>query len=69
MCVFVLLRASLGKRLQTEGVGPLTTFHSSSLGNKEMSVTLKKVGHACQLEYKYIHNQVFKSLGHVYKLM
>ena len=41
----VLFRASLGKRLETDCVEPLTTpHHSSSLGNKELEFTVRKVG-------------------------
>ena len=39
------IRVSLGKRLEMEGVDPRATIRSSSLGNKEMRVTLRKVRH------------------------
>ena len=52
--VLIPFRASLGTRLETEGVEPLSSFHSSSLGNKEIRVNLKKVGRLTRSH----HNQV-----------
>ena len=39
----ILIRASLGKRLERERGESLATPHSLSLGNKEMKFSLKKV--------------------------
>ena len=41
--VFILIRASLGKRLEAVGGEPQATPLHSSLGNKEMRFTIRKV--------------------------